>query len=60
MPLVAEQAVDDRLRAVAPDRMRTTAHGSQQPTATNAHDFGRAKNRRVEFRLVEQAFIEVE
>lgn len=45
---------------VAPDRMRTTAHGSQQPTATNAHDSGRAKNRRVEFRLVEQAFIEVD
>lgn len=45
---------------VAPDRMRTTAHGSQWPTATNANDSGRAKNRRVEFRLVEQAFLEVE
>ena len=45
---------------VAPDRMRTTAHGSQWPTATNANDLGRAKNRRVEFRLVEQAFLEVD
>ena len=45
---------------VAPDRMRTAAHGSQWPTATNASGAGRAKNRRVEFRLVEQAFLEVD
>ena len=47
-------------QGVAPDRMRTAAHGSLQPAATNADAGGRARNRRVEFRLVEQAFVEVE
>lgn len=47
-------------QGVAPDRMRTAAHGSAQPAASNADAGGRARNRRVEFRLVEQAFIEVE
>lgn len=45
---------------VAPNRMRTTAHGSAIPAASNADDRGRAQNRRVEFRLVEHAFLEVE
>ena len=47
-------------QGVAPDRMRTAAHGSLQPAASNASGAGRARNRRVEFRLVEQAFVEVE
>lgn len=47
-------------QGVAPDRMRTDAHGSAWPAASNAHGDGRAKNRRVEFRLVEQAFLEVD
>ena len=47
-------------QGVAPDRMRTAAHGSALPAASNAQAAGRARNRRVEFRLVEQAFIEVE
>lgn len=47
-------------QGVAPDRMRTAAHGSNAPAASNADARGRARNRRVEFRLVEQAFIEVE
>ena len=47
-------------QGVAPDRMRTAAHGSLQPAASNASGSGRARNRRVEFRLVEQAFVEVE
>lgn len=56
------QAAFDYLmdQGVAPDRMRTAAHGSAQPAASNADAGGRARNRRVEFRLVEQAFIEVE
>jgi OOP family OmpA-OmpF porin len=45
---------------VAPGRMRTAAHGSTVPAATNADDAGRAQNRRVEFRLVEHAFLEVD
>jgi outer membrane protein OmpA-like peptidoglycan-associated protein len=40
--------------------MRTDAHGSARPAASNANAGGRARNRRVEFRLVEQAFIEVD
>ena len=47
-------------QGVAPDRMRTDGHGSALPAASNANAGGRARNRRVEFRLVEQAFIEVE
>jgi len=47
-------------QGVAPDRMRTDAHGSARPAASNANAGGRARNRRVEFRLVEQAFIEVD
>ena len=47
-------------QGVAPDRMRTAAHGSTLPAASNDLAVGRARNRRVEFRLVEQAFIEVE
>ncbi len=47
-------------QGVAPDRMRTAAHGSSIPAASNARADGRARNRRVEFRLVEQAFIEVD
>lgn len=47
-------------QGVAPDRMRKDAHGSAQPAASNADAGGRARNRRVEFRLVEQAFIEVD
>ena len=47
-------------QGVAPDRMRTAAHGSLQPAASNENGAGRARNRRVEFRLVEQAFVEVE
>ena len=56
------QAAFDYLmdQGVAPDRMRTAAHGSTLPAASNARAAGRAQNRRVEFRLVEQAFIEVE
>jgi len=56
------QAAFDYLmdQGVAPDRMRTAAHGSSLPAASNAQAAGRAQNRRVEFRLVEQAFIEVE
>ena len=56
------QAAFDYLmdQGVAPDRMRTAAHGSSLPAASNAQAAGRARNRRVEFRLVEQAFIEVE
>lgn len=47
-------------QGVAPDRMRTNGHGSAIPTASNKDAQGRARNRRVEFRLVEQAFIEVD
>lgn len=47
-------------QGVQPDRMRMAAHGSLQPAASNADDWGRARNRRVEFRLVEQAFIELD
>ena len=47
-------------QGVAPDRMRTNAHGSALPTASNSDPSGRARNRRVEFRLVEQAFIEID
>lgn len=47
-------------QGVAPDRMRTDAHGSQQPAASNDSGEGRARNRRVEFRLVEQAYIELD
>ena len=56
------QAAFDYLmdQGVSPDRMRTTAHGSRLPAASNRDASGRARNRRVEFRLVEQAFIEVE
>lgn len=56
------QAAFDYLmdQGVAPDRMRTAAYGSTLPTASNRDAQGRARNRRVEFRLVEQAFIEVE
>ena len=35
-------------QGVAPDRMRTDAHGSLQPAASNASGEGRARNRRVE------------
>ena len=47
-------------QGVAPNRMRTAAHGSLQPAASNSSGAGRARNRRVEFRLVEQAFVELE
>ena len=47
-------------QGVAPDRMRTNGHGSANPAASNRDAQGRARNRRVEFRLVEQAFIEVD
>ena len=47
-------------QGVQPDRMRMAAHGSLQPAASNSSGAGRARNRRVEFRLVEQAFIELD
>ena len=47
-------------QGVQPDRMRMVAHGSLQPAASNSSGAGRARNRRVEFRLVEQAFIELD
>ena len=47
-------------QGVAPDRMRTNGHGSANPAASNRDAQGRARNRRVEFRLVEQAFNEVD
>ena len=57
----AEAAFDHLMdQGVQPDRMRMAAHGSLQPAASNASGAGRARNRRVEFRLVEQAFIELD
>ena len=47
-------------QGVQPDRMRMAAHGSLQPAASNSSGRPGARNRRVEFRLVEQAFIEVD
>ena len=57
----AEAAFDYLMdQGVQPDRMRMAAHGSLQPAASNSSGAGRARNRRVEFRLVEQAFIELD
>jgi outer membrane protein OmpA-like peptidoglycan-associated protein len=40
-------------RGVDGDRLETRGHGEMQPTAPNASAAGRAKNRRVEFLIVE-------
>jgi len=57
----AEAAFDYLMdQGVQPDRMWKSAHGSLQPAASNDSDSGRARNRRVEFRLVERAFIELD
>ena len=47
-------------QGVQPDRMRLSGHGSLLPAASNEDDAGRARNRRVDFRLVEQAFLELD
>ena len=40
-------------RGVSPDRLSTKGLGRSQPLSTNDSDEGRARNRRVEFRVLE-------
>jgi OOP family OmpA-OmpF porin len=37
---------------IAPERLESIGHGEQQPIASNKTPEGRAKNRRVEFRVI--------
>ena len=46
-----------RERGVDPNRLKIAYHGSLQPSANNATSLGRSKNRRVEFELLEHAFL---
>ncbi len=50
------EAVRDYLiieKGIAPDRLTAEGYGSKQPIADNATPEGRAKNRRVEFKIIE-------
>ncbi len=42
-------------RGVSPERLRAVGFGEQEPVATNDTPWGRQKNRRVEFDIVEQS-----
>jgi OOP family OmpA-OmpF porin len=55
LSLARAEAVRDFLvsRGVAPGRLVARGYGSDQPVASNATEDGRAANRRVELRLVE-------
>jgi len=44
-------------RGVDPNRLQIAWHGSTDPKADNATSSGRSKNRRVEFELLEHAFL---
>jgi outer membrane protein OmpA-like peptidoglycan-associated protein len=46
-----------RERGVDPNRLKIAYHGSVQPAANNETSAGRQKNRRVEFELLEHAFL---
>jgi len=46
-----------RERGVDPARLKLAWHGSQIPTADNDTESGRQQNRRVEFELLEHAFL---
>jgi outer membrane protein OmpA-like peptidoglycan-associated protein len=50
------EAVRDRLvkRGIEPGRLVVEAHGSTKPLADNATPAGRARNRRVQFRVQER------
>ena len=53
------QAVIDALRdrGVDPNRLQLSWHGSRDPAANNGTSEGRRQNRRVEFELLEHAFL---
>ena len=44
-------------RGVDPARLKLAWHGSRNPAADNATEGGRQQNRRVEFELLEHAFL---
>jgi outer membrane protein OmpA-like peptidoglycan-associated protein len=44
-------------QGVAPQRMELAYHGSRLPTADNETPDGRRQNRRVEFEVLEHAFL---
>jgi len=46
-----------RGRGVDPARLKLAWHGSRTPVADNATEGGRQQNRRVEFELLEHAFL---
>ena len=46
-----------RERGVDPNRLKLTWHGSLKPTEDNATEEGRQQNRRVEFELLEHAYL---
>lgn len=46
-----------KARGVDPARLKLAWHGSRNPTADNATEGGRQQNRRVEFELLEHAFL---
>jgi OOP family OmpA-OmpF porin len=48
-----------RERGVDPNRLKLAWHGSQIPVADNQTAEGRQQNRRVEFELLENAFLPV-
>lgn len=54
----AQMVIDAlRERGVDPNRLKLARHGSEQPAADNATAKGRRRNRRVEFELLEHAFL---
>jgi outer membrane protein OmpA-like peptidoglycan-associated protein len=46
-----------RERGVDPNRLKLAWHGSLKPTEDNATEEGRQQNRRVEFELLEHAYL---
>ena len=46
-----------KARGVDPARLKLAWHGSRNPKADNATEGGRQQNRRVEFELLEHAFL---
>ncbi|WP_051295931.1 PorP/SprF family type IX secretion system membrane protein [Eisenibacter elegans] len=43
-------------RGVAPNRIETASYGANQPIASNDTEFGRIKNRRIDFRILNPEF----